>query len=70
MSHAPCCFLVSPSSINTYLLLCLTYLLNRDDVRPLIPAFAVVASYGVAIAYVSADAAAKGFTCAKDSDSK
>ncbi|CAM9825517.1 unnamed protein product [Ectocarpus fasciculatus] len=38
--------------------------------RPLIPAFAVVASYGVAIAYVSADAVAKGFKCAKESDSK
>ncbi|CAM9585453.1 unnamed protein product [Pylaiella littoralis] len=38
--------------------------------RPLIPAFAVVASYGVAIAYVSADAVAKGFKCSKESDSK
>ncbi|CAM9732026.1 unnamed protein product [Ectocarpus sp. 6 AP-2014] len=38
--------------------------------RPLIPAFAVVASYGVAIAYVSADAVSKGFKCAKESDSK
>lgn len=43
---------------------------DLDRLRPLIPAFAVVASYGVAIAYVSADAVAKGFTCAKESDSK
>lgn len=38
--------------------------------RPLIPAFAVVVSYGVAIAYVTADAVSKGFKCAKESDSK
>ncbi|CAM9999152.1 unnamed protein product, partial [Laminaria digitata] len=38
--------------------------------RPLIPGFAVVVSYAVAIAYVSADAVAKGFKCSKESDSK
>lgn len=37
---------------------------------PLIPGLAVVVSYGVAISYVTADAVAKGYKCAKESDSK
>lgn len=37
--------------------------------RPLIPEFAVILSYGVAIAYVTADAVAKGYSCAKESGS-
>lgn len=37
---------------------------------PLIPGLVVVVSYGVAISYVTADAVAKGYKCAKESDSK
>lgn len=37
--------------------------------RPLVPELAVIASYGVAISYVTADAISKGVTCAKESDS-
>lgn len=49
---------------------CLALLCVLPVSRPLIPGFAVVLSYAVAISYVSADAVSKGYTCAKESDSK
>ncbi|CAM9622459.1 unnamed protein product [Ascophyllum nodosum] len=63
----------APRQVDIYRETALRYLGYANEVgeafRPLVPEAVVIASYGVAISYVTADAISKGVACAKNSGS-
>ena len=61
-------FVSSALSTSTYVKTHLCVAPSRQH-RPLVPEAVVIASYGVAISYVTADAISKGVACAKNSGS-